>query len=264
MQARNVPRLGPLYWATLVLASVFGTNTGDLISHTLHLGDYRGLPVLALLFAVILVAERRGRASTTLYYWLAIIVVRTAATNLADLATLQLELDYEVVIAGLVVLLALILAVRNRLPARAAGSSVPLGIPPLGIPSTNAVYWAAMLTAATLGTAAGDYGSHTMTLRVSVVISLALLASVLRLVRGATSDTAPYWCAIVVARAAGTNLGDLIAFRKGLNLGLPASSLLTGGVFLGLVLFGNRQREGEDPRGQAGPAAPGRRLRTRA
>lgn len=237
MQARNVPRLGPLYWATLVLASIFGTNTGDLISHTLHLGDYRGLPVLALLFAGILVAERRGGASTTLYYWLAIIVVRTAATNLADLATLQLEFDYEAVIAGLAVLLALILAARTRLRARMGGSSAPLGIP-----STNAVYWAAMLTAATLGTAAGDYGSHTMTLRVSVAISLVLLAGVLWRVRGVTSDTAWYWCAVVVARAAGTNLGDLLAFRKGLNLGLPASSLLTGGVFLAFVLFANWRR----------------------
>ena len=60
-------------------------------------------------------------------------------------------------------------------------------------------------------------------------------------VRGATSDTAIYWATIVIARTAGTNIGDLLAFRKGLNLGLPLSTLVTGLLFFGLVLFGVRR-----------------------
>jgi uncharacterized membrane-anchored protein len=236
MQAMNVPRLGPLYWATISLASVFGTNTGDIMSHTLRLGDYKGLPVLVLMFAGIMVAEQRARVARTLYYWLAIIVLRTAATNLADLSTLQLELDYETVIVGLAVLLILIRLAGRLLPARDGRDLLPSGIP-----STDAVYWLAMLTAATLGTALGDYGSHTLTLHVSVVVSVTLLAAALWLVRRATSDTALYWCAIVIVRAAGTNVGDLLAFKKGLNLGLPVSSLLTGALFFGFVLWGNRR-----------------------
>ena len=233
MRTMNVPRLGALYWVTLALASVFGTNTGDVISHTLHLGDYAGIPVLLLMFAAILFTERRARMPDTLYYWLAIIVLRTAATNLADLSTLQLELDYETVVAGLAVLLAVILwlgRLRRAIVTAAGGLSV------------DGVYWIAMLTAATLGTALGDFGSHTLSLRVSSVISVALFGVALSFVRGATSGMAVYWCGIVTARAAGTNIGDLLAFRKGLNLGLPISTLVTGLLFFGLVLFGTRRR----------------------
>jgi uncharacterized membrane-anchored protein len=46
------------------------------------------------LFLLVLWAERRTRIPTEAYYWLAIIVLRTAATNLADLSTHDLKLGY--------------------------------------------------------------------------------------------------------------------------------------------------------------------------
>jgi uncharacterized membrane-anchored protein len=60
-------------------------HTGDFLSHNLHLRHTRGLLPLAALFLLILWAERRARIPTDAYFWLAIIVLRTAATNLADL-----------------------------------------------------------------------------------------------------------------------------------------------------------------------------------
>ncbi len=251
MQIKNLPRLDWLYWLTLALASVFGTNTGDAISHTLHLGDYKGLPVLALMFVAIVVAERRARMPSTLYYWLAIIVMRTAATNLADLATLQAELDYESTIAVLAAMLVLILLARrwiaspaDRAAARAAG-----------VPSTSGLYWLGMLAAATLGTALGDYGSHTLTLHVSVLVTLACLALALVPAVTASSDTGWYWLAIVAARTAGTNVGDLIAFKRGLNLGLPMALLFTGALFLAAVLISDRRAAGLRRAGLVGDPA---------
>lgn len=250
MKLQNVPSLSPLYWATLAAASVFGTNTGDILSHTLHLGNYAGLPVLALLFAAIIYAERRAPAGGTLYYWLAVIVLRTAATNIADLATLQFELDYGAVILAVAVLLGVVVvAVRSR-PAAVARRRARLA-EPTGILSSSGVYWSAMLAAATLGTALGDFGAHMITLRVSTLITVGLLALAFSQVRRTNSDTPLYWLTIVLARAAGTNVGDLIAFKKGLNLGLPASSLLTGLVFFGLVWAGNRRGRVAAGAGQA-------------
>lgn len=233
MRPTSVPQLGPVYWLTLSSASVFGTNTGDMMSHTLGLGDARGLPYLAVLFAAIAIAERRVRVASTVFYWLAIIVMRTAATNLADLATLQAELDYTSTIAVLAALLVATL-LGFRLIRRVAG---PAG----GLTSTGAGYWLAMLAAATLGTALGDYGSHVLTLHVCVVITVLLFVAVFWPVRWAGSDTVLYWCAIVIARTAGTNVGDLIAFKRGLNLGLPVCTLLTGLVFAALVVVSNRR-----------------------
>lgn len=240
---RVVPKLSPLYWATLCSASVFGTNTGDIISHNLGLGDDKGLPVLAAAFAAIMIAERWAPVGGALYYWLAVIVLRTAATNLADLATLQLELDYEWVVAMLAVLLAVIV-LAGRLVSPRSGERA----------AADGPYWAAMLAAATLGTALGDFGSHTLTLRLCAIVSVTALAIALFLARRTTSTSSLYWVTIVTARMAGTNVGDLMAFRKGLNLGLVTSTLVTGGVFFGWVLVGWLRSRRMVRRGVAGVA----------
>jgi uncharacterized membrane-anchored protein len=94
MRVSNVPAITRRYWAAILVASMCGANTGDFLSHNLHLGHTRGLLPLAALFFLILWAERRARIATEAYYWLAIIVLRTAATNLADLCTHDLNLGY--------------------------------------------------------------------------------------------------------------------------------------------------------------------------
>ena len=105
MQVKNLPSITPRYWTAILVASMCGANTGDFLSHNLHLGHTRGLPPLAALFLIVLWAERRAHRATEAYYWLAIIVLRTAATNLADLGTHDLKLNYGVIETGLTLLL---------------------------------------------------------------------------------------------------------------------------------------------------------------
>src|SRR5271163_4028383 len=123
MQTRNVPVLGARYWAAISLASVFGANMGDFVSHVLGLGHVRGLAPLAVLLGVVLLLERRARRASEAYYWLAIVIVRTAATNLADLGTHDLRLGDGWVLGGLAGLLALILLAARGRAAPAAGAA---------------------------------------------------------------------------------------------------------------------------------------------
>ena len=117
MQVKNVPEITPRYWTAILVASMCGANTGDFLSHNLHLGHTRGLLPLAALFLIILWAERRARIATEAYYWLAIIVLRTAATNLADLGTHDLKLGYAIIESGLTALLIFFLLIdRARCP----------------------------------------------------------------------------------------------------------------------------------------------------
>ncbi len=81
---RSIPVIGQRYWSALCLASIFGCNLGDFFAADLRLGHWRGLPVLAAALTLILLAERRVRRRSEAWYWLAIVVIRTAATNLAD------------------------------------------------------------------------------------------------------------------------------------------------------------------------------------
>ena len=93
------------YWTAILAASMCGANTGDFVSRILGLGHTRGLLPLGLIFLAILWVERRSRVTTEAYYWLAIIVLRTAATNLADLGTHDLKLGYFLCMGLLVALM---------------------------------------------------------------------------------------------------------------------------------------------------------------
>jgi len=226
MQTRNVPVLGARYWLSISLASVFGANMGDFVSHVLGLGHDRGLAPLAVVLVVVLLLERRARFATEAYYWLAIVTVRTAATNLADFGTHDLRLGYAGVLGGLAALLVLTLLADRR---RAA---------PPGLPATGALYWTAMLIAGTLGTAAGDCAADALGLGAASIATVALLGVALALgTRDALQTTIGYWITIVIVRTAGTNLGDFVAGRHGLGLGLPVSTPLTGLLMVAVLLL---------------------------
>lgn len=231
MKLANVPAIGPRYWAALVLASAFGANTGDFAAHDLHLGHTLGLVPLALVFAGILVAEARSRIATEAFYWFAIVTMRTAATNLADFADHDMHLAPLAVIAVLsVALAALVLTDREGL---ASGLDADRGAL-----TTDARYWATMLVAGVLGTALGDFAADDLGLEagLAAVINLAILAGLLGLGhRSGFRTKAAYWITVVAVRTAGTNVGDWLASRHGLGLGLALSTTLTGLAFGAVV-----------------------------
>ena len=206
---------------------------GDFFSHDLQLGHVRGLPLLAAAFAIVFRLGRRARTAAPAYYWLAIVIVRTAATNLADLATHDFSLACAWVITGLAVLLAISLyPVAN---ARRPG------------PSPDGWFWASMLIAGTLGTAVGDGVADDLDLGTGVATLLlgaataALLGAWTRL---ALPIVAVYWAVVVAIRAAGTTASDFLAGREGLGLGLSISTILTGLLLLGILLLWRRPATG--------------------
>ncbi len=221
MRTRNVPALGIRYWSAISVASVFGANLGDFVSHHLHLGHVRGLVPLAAVFAAILLLERREKALSEAYYWLAIVTLRTAATNLADLATHDLRLGYGWVIAGLVALIVAALwwssARSDAMEADAQGR----------LPATNALYWVTMLIAGTLGTALGDAVADDLGLGVALasgLLALGLAGLFALRTRAGFATKSSYWATIVGVRTTGTTVGDLVAEM----LGLAPATFATG------------------------------------
>ncbi len=154
MQQVHVPVAGVRYWIALSIASVFGANSGDYVAKYLHLGHVGGLPALALLLTLIFLAERRDRSVHQAYYWLSIVVVRTAATNLADFGASDLRLGRLGLVVALSVLLAAVLFFTPPVKSGQASNRWPFGLP-----VTDARYWACMLIAGTLGTVIGDMAS---------------------------------------------------------------------------------------------------------
>jgi uncharacterized membrane-anchored protein len=227
MQKIHLPVLGPRYWVALCIASIFGANMGDFFAHNLGLGHVAGLPFLALALAIVVFAERFDRSSHESYYWIAIIIVRTAATNFADFACGDLKLPRLLVTAALAVVLAAAVWTSWRLAWRSmaadkSGQTVTVLRADLG-------YWVCMFTAGTLGTVIGDYGSHNLHLgdAGSSLLLSPIVAALFLVGRNGPLRWLPfYWLTVVAIRAAGTSVGDFISGRS--MLGLPLSTLVTG------------------------------------
>jgi uncharacterized membrane-anchored protein len=229
MQPIHLPMLNARYWSALCLASIFGANMGDLCARNLGLGHVAGLPYLAIALALVMILERFDRMQHQGYYWLAIIIVRTAATNFADFAAGDMKLPRPWVMAALLILLiaAVWLSFRFAWQHQSAKGTSVL--------RADLGYWTCMFIAGTLGTVIGDFCSHNMHLGdAGAAILLSPVVVVLLLVggRGPLRRLPFYWLTVVAIRAAGTAVGDDLAGRN--MLGLPLSTAVTG---LALVIL---------------------------
>jgi uncharacterized membrane-anchored protein len=242
MQPNHLPALGPRYWSALCVASIFGANMGDFFARNLGLGHVSGLPFLAAAMAIVIVAERFDRLQHQSYYWLAIIIVRTAATNFADFAAGDLKLPRIWVMAALTVLLVAALWLSWQFAwRRLAGKTDNVLRADLG-------YWVSMFIAGTLGTVIGDFCSHNMHLGdAGATILLSPVVAALFLIgrQGPLRLLPFYWLTVVAIRAAGTAIGDLVSSRH--MLGLPLSTAVTGILFVALLLFWRGPAKSEQP-----------------
>jgi uncharacterized membrane-anchored protein len=238
MRYANVPAVDACYWTAITLASIFGCNLGDCLSFYAHWNHWIGLGPLAVIFVALLFGERQSAFTTQAWYWTIVIVLRAAATNLADLATHTFEWPYPRVILGLAVIQALVVCpVLPRL--------ISAGNNRTGRPATNGWYWLSLLTAGTLGTAIGDWTAEELHLGTGygTLVLGAIFAVVLAMgSRSRWTTKAAYWLPIIAVRSAGTTAGDWLAFRddpglsNGLHLGLPFSTALTCALFVGTLV----------------------------
>jgi uncharacterized membrane-anchored protein len=224
MRVLDVPAGGPRFWTAISIASVFGANLGDAVSHDLHLGHARGLPFEAAVFAVILLTKQRVPVLLEVCYWLGIVTLRTAATNVGDLLTHDLCMPYDLACALIAVCFIPTLVVPDKYRLPATGLS-------RGVPPTSGRYWLAMFLAGTLGTVAGDGVADGLGMGVQAASALlaALVALLLGLRRVQNFRTgALYWATIFAIRTAGTTLGDLTAHSMGLiwSTGASGAALL--------------------------------------
>ena len=234
MKPIHVPSINARYWAGITMASVFGTNTGDVFAFRSGLGILGGIPILAAVVAVAYFLERRDNTRHEAWYWLAIILIRTGATNIADYVCGRRFLHVDRVLFSS--LLAVFIAVMVMFQGRKN--------PKPGIPQTDANYWITMLAAGVFGTAAGDAvlgflgGPEGMGGVYASLILGGILAVLLLFGRGGRIQMLYYtWLTICVARTAGTAIADMLAENEKLDIGLINSTIMTGIVFVGVLVF---------------------------
>ena len=223
---RNETRVmdaGMAFWLAMFAASALGTNLGDLWVDELGLSRGVSFAALAAICGLAVGADRVAGGRTEAFYWVAVVALRAAATEVADWMTHDLRFDY------LVSTLALgAVALGLGLRTRSVGGKM----------AVDGAYWAAMLPAGIFGTTGGDLVEHTLGMAVAAPLLTAMLAAVLA-VRGRWFGPAVlgYWCAVLAERCAGTPVGDGLASRHGLGLGLPAATAVTLSLVLATLLF---------------------------
>ena len=160
----------------------------------------------------------------------AIITVRTAATNVGD-AFHDFGLGFAISVPVSLVLFIVSVAAYARLtPKRAPGEDTV---------QVNAAYWIAMMLAGVLGTVGGDAAAKALTNPGAAVVffAIAAVAIVSLRRRGLLLLAGGYWLVVALIRTAGTAGGDTIAHA----IGLAPSTVLTGVVFLALVVASSRR-----------------------
>jgi uncharacterized membrane-anchored protein len=245
MKIQHNPIINFRYWVLISLASVFGTNTGDLAVKLTRISGIfppQGLfgikhcgplPILILLFVVLWILEKRDKEKTELFFWSAILIIRTAATNIADIMTDDVNFDYSSTTAMISISLtglALYWQKQREKP-----------INPVFVPETTNLYWLMMLLAGVLGTSVGDYVAHEYGLGPSsLVLGTAMVVLVMVGFKNFLIFTPLYWFGITFARIAGTDVGDWLAKsaeRGGAGLDLSTATVISGFVFVIAALF---------------------------
>src|ERR1700760_4955234 len=72
------------FWLAMYAASALGTNLRDYWADALSLGLAASFASLAVISAVLLLADRRFGATTEVFFWVAIVILRASATNVGD------------------------------------------------------------------------------------------------------------------------------------------------------------------------------------
>jgi uncharacterized membrane-anchored protein len=222
----------PTYWFAMFAASALGTNLGDFASDELGVSRWVSFAALAAISLSGILADRRIAARSEAGYWVAIVALRAAATNVGDVLTHDFRLGYAAVAAVLFV------------ATLAAGALTRRDDRGSRTPRIDGGYWIAMLLAGVFGTVGGDLASHTVGLYAAAGGLIAVLLAVLMLRESLAPAALPvYWLVVLAERSAGTPVGDSLASERAVGLGLYVAILVTGGVFvIGLLVRSTRPR----------------------
>jgi uncharacterized membrane-anchored protein len=229
MRLKLTPAVNTRYWVAILIASTCGTNLGDLLPKLLGLSIVPGLLLCLGLFALLMLVERSLALGSELLYWVAILIVRTAATDIADALADKTPLHDAGAIALLAAVMLTLVAVHHRYADGARNDRMP---------DVDGMYWLTMLMAGALGTVLGDTIAHALGAHHTGLLPSELIASVVLVlilaVRTRLVGAWAYWAAIVAVRWWGTNMGDFFAHKYSL-MGSGIVSLVS--LFVLLIVW---------------------------
>jgi uncharacterized membrane-anchored protein len=240
---KHLPKINLFYWALIISANTMGETAGDLISQTFNLGYDGGTIALITLFLIALTISIYSKSQKPLLYWIVITLVSTAGTTISDFISrsfFHLQLGFtenEGYTFGTILLIVALTLTFSIWKYHSKVNTIENGLNK----RTESLYWIAILTSSTLGTAFGDLLAHNTPLgfdggTLLLLLFLAVVVGLVYLTK--ISRELLYWLAIILTHPIGATMGDYLTKPEGMNLGNINASLTLVGVFIVVIATG--------------------------
>jgi len=247
---KHLPTINLFYWSLIISANTMGETAGDLISQTFNLGYGGGTVALIALFLIALIISIYSKTQKALVYWTVITLASTAGTTISDFISrsfFHLQLGFtenQGYTFGTILLVLLLIVTFGTWKYFSNASTIENGFNK----RTEFLYWIAILTSSTLGTAFGDLLAHNTPLgfdggTLLLLILLALVVACVYLTK--ISRELLYWSAIILTHPIGATMGDYLTKPEGMNLGNVKASLVLVVVFIVVITTGWLTRKNE-------------------
>lgn len=235
---KKLPVINAQYWFLIIVATTLGETGADLISQSLNLGYGLATMVFLFLFIAVLTAELKTKIQHPALYWVVITLASLMGTTISDYVTRSLGLGYAFGVLLIASVLGIIFYIWRR-------GSYLISVQDAFDIKTEFLYWAAILTSSTLGTALGDYIADGTSLgfgggALFLLLLLVMIALLVLLTR--ISRNLCYWLAIIVTHPMGATMGDFMTKAEGLDLGNMSATLVLLSL-LGLGVLVSRMRQ---------------------
>lgn len=240
---KHIPKINFFYWTLIISANTMGETAGDLISQTFNLGYGGGTIALSVVFLIALVISIYSKSQKPIVYWTVITLASTLGTTISDFISRILSVNYLGVtqetgyIYATVLLVFLLTLTFGIWKWHSKTDSLENGLNK----KNEFLYWIAILTSSTLGTAFGDLLAHDTPLGFDggTFLLIGLLGIVvLFLFFTKISRELLYWLAIILTHPIGATMGDYLTKPEGFNLGNINASLVLVVVFIIVIVTG--------------------------
>ncbi len=241
----KVPEITLLFWVIKVLTTAMGEATSDFLVFQID-------PAIAVILgaiglAIAMALQLLVRRYVPWIYWLAVVMVAVFGTMAADVLHIGLGIPYVVSTTFFALALAVIFAAWYA-------TERTLSIHSIYTPRRELFYWATVMAAFALGTAAGDMTASTMglgyfTSGVMFGVMFALPWLAYRLFR--LNAILGFWISYVLTRPFGASFADWAGKARHLSgLGLGTGEIAVVLTVVIVILVGYLTVTRKDPEGE--------------
>jgi len=235
MRLNKVPEVTLAFWAIKIMSTTVGETGADYLAVHVGLGTALTDSITMALLIAVLILQVRASRYIPWTYWLTVILVSIAGTQITDLLTDGMGVSLYLSTPAFAAILVTIFAIWHR-------AERTLSIHTIITLRRELFYWSAILCTFALGTAAGDLATEAMGLgfNLGIIVFGGLIALVGLAYRYDADAVLCFWLTYILTRPLGASLGDLLSQSReygGMGFGTAYTSVAFLAVIVALVAF---------------------------